>query len=237
MKSHVALSAPALVALALCLAGSPRPCRAAPLSATAAVQTQPDPASPVIAYLKAGSEPVPAGEGSVAPPPGWMTVELPGPFEGYVMDKDFNKGLDVRPGSSIYLAPKPDAGVLAVAAAGDKIVITGLDGKWTQVRLEKKIVGYVNLAPIASAPPALVTEAAPAPAAAPAAGTARRRRSDSTLPRSLEGKFVAASHHVFGAAPPPSPGNSRMPPGPAWPISISASSSSPTRRKITSAGP
>jgi hypothetical protein len=199
VKTHASLSAAGgLLALALSLAAAaPLACRAAPLTATAAVQTQPDPGSPIVTYLKAGSEPAPAGDSAMAPP-GWMAVDLPGPFEAYVLDQDFTKGLDVKPGSSIYLEPKSGAGVLATAAKGDKIEIIGLYGKWTQVRLEKHLVGYVNLAPpSAPAPVDLATApAAPAPLAEPAVGKPAPAGEDAALPRVLEGKF-ASTRHVF----------------------------------------
>jgi len=211
VKTHASLSAAlGLLSLALCLgAGGPLACRAVPLTATAAVQTRPDPASPIVTYLKAGSEPVPAGDNAAAPP-GWMAVDLPGPFEVYVLDKDFTKSLDVKPGSSLYLAPKPDAGELATAAKDDKIEIIGLYGKWTQVRLDKHLVGYVNLAPAPA--PAEITDAtgvtqttssfvaaspaAPAPLPEAAVGKPAPAGEDASLPRVLEGRF-ASTRHAF----------------------------------------
>jgi len=91
---------------------------AAPLPGTTAVQTRPEADAPAIGYLKAGSEPVPA---DAPAPEGWMAVSLPGPFSAYVRSGDLSKSLDVRPGASLYLEPKPDAPVLTLAAAGYKI--------------------------------------------------------------------------------------------------------------------
>ncbi len=160
---------------------------AATLSVTTAVQTQPDAASPVFAVLKAGSEQPAPSDKAGPPPPGWSAVEVSGPFEGYVRNRDLTKQLDVLPGASIYLAPKDGAGVLEVFTKGDKAEITGLHGSWTQVRLEKTLVGYIRTAPseaspasaaqaspIAAAPetqaaaPASFPQAAPAPSAAAA---------------------------------------------------------------------
>jgi hypothetical protein len=144
---------------------------AAPLSASTAVQTQPDPASPVITVLKAGSEqPAPTDKAGPAPA-GWSAVEVPGPFEGYVRNKDLTKQLDVLPGTSVYMAPSDDAGVLAVFEKGDKAAITGLHGGWTQVRLDKTIVGYIRTGPAepAAVPVAPTTPSAPGPAAPAAA--------------------------------------------------------------------
>ena len=118
---------------------------AAPLAVTTAVHTKPDATSPAISFLKAGTEPVPAPNAPSDLPAGWIAIELPGPFEAYVENKDLTKGLDVKPGVNIRVAPKSDAGVLAVAEKDDKVTITGLRGKWTQLSLEKKLLGYVNV--------------------------------------------------------------------------------------------
>ena len=131
---------------------------AAPLSVSTAIQSQPDPASPVIAVLSAGTEQPAVSDKAGPPPAGWIAVDVPGPFVGYVKNKDLSKELDVVPGASIYIGPKESSGVLEVFAKGDTAVITGLRGGWTQVRLDKTLVGYISTAP-----------QAPAPAAAPAA--------------------------------------------------------------------
>jgi hypothetical protein len=75
-------------------------------------------------------------------------VSLPGPFEAYVENKNLNKALDVIPGSPLYSAPKADSGVLAIAQKNDRISITGLRGKWTQLRLEGPLVGYIHRGPL-----------------------------------------------------------------------------------------
>ena len=194
---------------------------ASPLTETTAVQKSPDPAAPIIAYLKAGSEATPAADASAAAPPGWMAVSVAGPFEGYVPNKDLTKGLDVKPGSSIYLGPSKDSGVLAVAAKGDKTEITGLRGNWTQVRLNQSVVGYINLNPSAAAAPPSATLAGAAianppltdtsPAIPRAAGASAAAGRDVTgteqgdpdaLPKTLEGRLVSSRtllpfHHPY----------------------------------------
>jgi hypothetical protein len=187
--------------LALTLAGGGSTGFASLLTATAAVQTQPETGAPIVTYLKAGTEPaVPAGgDANVQAPPGWIAVALPGPFSGYVLNQDFTKGLEVKAGSSVYLAPKDGAGVLAVTAPGDKSEITGLFGKWTQVQLQKNLIGYIQIAPSASPAPVLVDQPAAAPAtASPAvAGTAAPSGGEEApLARTFEGRFVS-THHAF----------------------------------------
>jgi len=120
---------------------------AAPLTETTAVHSKPDVASPALSYLKAGTEPVATADSLATAPAGWMAIELPGPFEGYVSNSDITKSLDVRLGAPVYLEPKTDAAVLTLAEKGDKTQVDGLLPKWTQVHLEKKIVGYIRIAP------------------------------------------------------------------------------------------
>lgn len=186
---------------------------AAPLSVPTAVHTKPDLSSPAITYLKAGTEPVAALGAIASTPAGWMAIELPGPFEGYVENKDLAKNLDVKPGAPIRLAPKADAGVLALSLAGDKTSITGIRGKWTQISLERKLICYIHLGgtagylpPIATTPAAAPKPAEPAPVAAPPVapgvyGVATTGQAvamvnlgdggSSTLPRQYAGRFVS----------------------------------------------
>ncbi|MCX6951695.1 MAG: SH3 domain-containing protein [Verrucomicrobia bacterium] len=141
---------------------------AAPLTETTAVHTKPDRASPAVSFLKAGTEPAGVADAIGTTPAGWLAVELPGPFEAYVLNKDLAKNLDVKPGANIYLAPKLDAGVLTVALKDDKVTLTGLQGKWTQIKLERKLTGYIYVGGTAGYVPAIATTpatAAPAPSA------------------------------------------------------------------------
>jgi hypothetical protein len=224
MKRPLALPLPPLMKIKL-LTSAAAACfslgaHAAPLEKTTAVHTRPDASAPTITVLKAGAEPAPASNLVGSTPAGWMAVELPGPFEGYVENKDLAKSLDVKPGASIRLAPKADAAVLAVAEKGDKTTITGLRGKWTQVSLERKLTGYINLGgaagyvpPIANTPasatPATAPQTspiasggamAPAPVAPAAYGTTAAGQAapvvsggdpSSALPRQFAGRFVS----------------------------------------------
>jgi len=101
-------------------------------------------------------------------------VELPGPHEVYVQNRDITKSLDVRPGAELRNAPKPDAPVVSIALAGETLDITGLHGRWTQLRLTRPLVGYIRVAGLpaslplasvpASAPRAASTVSTPSPA-------------------------------------------------------------------------
>lgn len=183
---------------------------ASPLPATTAVHTQPDPAAPVLTYLKAGT--VPTVAPAAAAPAGWLAIELPGPFEGYVENKDLAKSLDVKPGAPIRFEPKPDAAVLAVAATTDKTTITGIRGKWTQISLERAVIGYFRVGessprpapgPVAApaSPPSAPAPVAPPPVAPGVYGVATPGQpvamvnlgdgGSSSLPRQFAGRFVS----------------------------------------------
>lgn len=206
-----------LAALALSAAGA----LGAPLTQTTAVHTKPDAGSPAISYLKAGTEPVAATDAPANIPAGWMAVALPGPFQAYVNAQDLTKGLDVKPGAPIRTAPRADAPVLTIAKRGDKTSITGIQGRWTQINLQKNLVGYIHVAnaaafqPPPAAPEAAATASAaaapgpassfagtstPSPAPGPAAYTGTPVSSDSqggpgnsssALPRQFTGKFTS----------------------------------------------
>jgi hypothetical protein len=156
---------------------------AATLSVATAVQSKPDAASSVIVILPAGSEqPTPTDKVGL-PPSGWIAVEVAGPFEGYVKNRELTKQLDVIPGAAVYLAPKEASGVLTVYAKGDKAEITGLHGSWTQIRLDKTLIGYIQTAASATAAaPVVATPVSPAPAPAPAAPVAAEPAASTLAP-------------------------------------------------------
>lgn len=179
---------------------------AAPLGAPTAVHTRPDVNAPVLAVLAPGTEPAPAAAAG-AVPSGWMAVEQPGPFEGYVSNGEIDKALNVVAGASIRLKPAKDAGVLTVMAPGDKATITGLHGRWSRVKLEKTVTGYIRVSDATMAPvlhqtapmaplPAQSGAAAPATAPAPAyllpaPAPAVSDAGSGVLPRLFQGKFVS----------------------------------------------
>ncbi len=195
MKIKSAFPPAAFLACMLLLGPGLTSGRAAPLTQTTAVQTKPDLGAPVITILKAGSEPTPASAVAADLPPGWLAVSVPGPFEGYVLNRDLTKNLEVKAGGQIRLAPALDSGVLAVAAKGDSSEITGLHGKWTQIRLKKDLVGYIHVGGPAAGPGQGAPVAEPAPvsmvALATGPGKAAAEGSDVPEPRSIEGRFVS----------------------------------------------
>ncbi len=173
---------------------------ATPLTETTAVQSRPEAGAPVLTVLKAGTEPAPAA--GVTAPAGWLAVALSGSHEAYVLNRDFLKSLDLRPGAPIYTAPKLGAPILTHAEKGDQVEITGLLGRWTQIKLTKDIVGYIQLpgampaaAPVAPPPPAPAP--APAPVVTDSSAPGHAVSTDvSALPHLLEGK-VASTRRAF----------------------------------------
>ncbi len=197
---------------------------AAPLAKPTAVHSKPEASAYTIAVLKAGTEPTAASNPPFPAPAGWMAVELGGAHEVFVQNKDITKSLDVRAGATFRTAPQPDAPIFATMEKGDRTEITGYQGRWTRVRLEKKIVGYIQAdsgpvtAPIAGTSPATGGAAqgkaaagappppAPAPAA-PAAYTGGGRPIQlgdggaAELPRLFQGKFVSTRRPLMPRRP------------------------------------
>jgi hypothetical protein len=170
-----------------------------------AVFVQTDPKSPVLTRLKAGSPITVVGEA----PAGWRRIEVSGPFEAYAQNRDITKGLEVREGGNIYAAPRKDAQLLAVAAPGDKSEVIGLaGGDWCQIRLEKKLQGFIAVGEAANisadARPMAPVAAAPAPTGpvtavgrpvAPSGNTA-------DTPRLFAGTLVLARRPILNPNPP-----------------------------------
>jgi len=147
----------------------------APLTESATVHLRADTSSPTLATLKAGTEPKATALATASSVPvGWIAVELPGPHDVYVQNKEITKSLDVRPGADLRTGPKLDAPVIATALAGERLDITELVGRWTKLRLTRPVVGYVRASaqPFSPLPAASVpssSRAAPAPGAPAAA--------------------------------------------------------------------
>lgn len=176
--------------------------QAAPLSTPTAVHTQPNSNAAVVTVLSAGTEPTTAlPDPTRATAAGWMAVTVAGPFEAYVQNKDIDKGLHVKTGAAIHLQPSTSSGVLTTMELGDKTSITGLHGKWTQINVDKRVIGYIKVGstgPGQNQAPDLVSSAQPAynagypqPAAAIAAPTVLPAGANETLPRLFQGQFVS----------------------------------------------
>ena len=115
---------------------------ATPVTSPTAVHTQPDTNSSVIMMLSPGGSFV--EDSTAAAPNGWTPIINEGPFEGYVLNKDIDKGLRVKLGAPIHMQPKSNSGVLTNMGNEDKASITGLHGKWTQISLDKSVTGYIQ---------------------------------------------------------------------------------------------
>ena len=175
------------------------------LPADTAVFVQTDPKSPVLARLKRGANVTVVGEA----PAGWRRVEVTGPFEVYVHNRDITKGLEVRDGASIYGAPEKDAAVITIAAPGDKTEITGLRGDYCQVKLEKKLQGFIatgdtaNLSADPKPVPGIVAPPTPPPSSATAPGhPVPVGTNTADMPRMFAGRLVLAKRALLNPNPP-----------------------------------
>ncbi len=174
------------------------------LATDTAVFTQTDPKSVVLARLKGGTVVTAVGEA----PAGWRRIEVSGPFEAYVHNRDLTKGLEVREGANIYAEPRKDAPVLTVAAHGDKVEITGLRGDYCQVKLEKKLQGFIavgenaNAAPADSKPMFSVTPAAPAAPVTTLGHPVQLSGNTADMPRMFAGTLVLARRAILNPNPP-----------------------------------
>ena len=164
----------------------------------------------VIKIIRAGDELPAIAEGRTAAA-GWAAVELAGPHEVYVQNAHISKSLDVKDGSPLHVSPNENSLVLATSSTEDDVTITGLRGRWTQLRLNQPVIGYVKRSNAAvtglhtiatttlrDAPdPAAsgVTASAPQPDV-PRTGRAVPRSSEersslAALPRLFEGKLAS----------------------------------------------
>ena len=176
------------------------------LKTDTAVFVQTDPKSPVLTRLKAGATITVVGDA----PAGWRRVEVSGPFEAYAQSRDITKGLEVREGGNIYAAPRKDAQLLAVAAAGDKSEVIGLaGGDWCQVRLEKKLQGFIAIGEAAniSAEAKPLATMTPAPAAPTGPVTTvghpvAMSGNSADTPRLFAGTLVLARRAILNPNPP-----------------------------------
>lgn len=193
--------------LLLCAAGL----NAALLTKSTPVHTQPDTSAPVLTYLPEGTDVIASVKATAPAPTGWMAVDIATPFDAYVANRDLTKSLDPKQGALYRIQPKPDAPSFGAYETGDSIEITGLKGKWTQVKVSKTLVAYIRTQSIAAATPvpSPVQAPTPKPASAPEAvptpasptqltGSAApvpisvQGGPDAALPRSYSGTFVSS---------------------------------------------
>ena len=174
---------------------------AAPLGEATGIRSRPDLGAPVIGQLKAGDEPVAAQGSAASAPAGWIAVEVPGPVDGFVSNADITKSLDVRVGAPIRQEASANGTVIANGEKGDVTHITGLRGRWTQVSIERKRIGYIRQRVIeldattaATPAPTAPTLAAPQRDKGPGRAVNSERTSaapPATLARSFQGKFAS----------------------------------------------
>lgn len=169
-----------------------------------AVFAQSDPKSAVLTRLKSGATVTIVGEA----PTGWRRIEISAPIEAYVRNRDLTKGLEVKVGSNIYAAPKKDAQLLTVATAGDQTEITGLHGDYCQIKLQKKLQGFIAVGETANTPALYAAAPGLAPPPPPAAGpvttpgrAVAMSSNSADMPRMFAGRFVLARRAIINPNP------------------------------------
>ena len=175
------------------------------LAADTAVFMQADAKSHVITRLKSGNTIIYTGDA----PAGWRRVEISGTFEAFAHSRDITKGLEVKEGANIYTAPEKSAAILTVAQKEDVSEVTGLKGDYCQIKLTKKIQGFIATGanantPGATAAPALQAVSGPAaPAEKPGAPGRPVTIAGNTanLPRPFSGTFVSARRPLINPNP------------------------------------
>lgn len=179
------------------------------------VHLKPDDTAPVVVTIRAGAA-MPATATATAPG-GWRAVLLAGPHDVYVNNRFIDKSLDIKPGSPLHIRADEDSPILTMSAEDDTYEITGLRGRWTQLQLDKAIIGFVRSAGGAMTAPATTpatvttarltdvrttvpgtpganTPAVQQPAGGPGRAVTRtpdERTSIAALPRLFEGKLTS----------------------------------------------
>lgn len=174
------------------------------LTADTAVFVQADAKSPVITRLKTGSSIIYTGDA----PAGWRRVEISGEFVAYAHSRDITKGLEVREGANILATPDKTSAVLTVAQKGDKTEVTGLHGDYCQIKLEKKLQGFIATGAMANTPGVETKPVFTVPTAStPAGGSTALGHpvpvtgNTADLPRLFTGTLVLAKRPIINPNP------------------------------------
>lgn len=166
--------------------------RAEPLTRDATVYARPDPASTVLKILPAGTATTTAMNPTEPVPSGWMAVEIAGPHELFIENKDVAKNLDAKPGAFFYLRPDRHAPVVATMQPTDRAELANLAGDFTSYIVDKPIVGYIKLGNAVATVPAAPTRPAVTVASPVAAGEIGR----AAMPRFFEGRLAATQNFI-----------------------------------------
>ncbi len=163
-----------------------------PLARDATVYARPDPSATVLKILPAGTNPTPAAHPTEPAPTGWLAVEIPGPHELYIENKDVAKNLDVKPGSFFYLRPERHAPVVATMQPSDRAELANLAGDYTSYIVDRPIVGFIKLGHAVATVPAAPTRPAVTVASPVATGEIGR----AAMPRFFEGRLAATQNFI-----------------------------------------
>jgi hypothetical protein len=139
-----------------------------PAASDIAVTLTPDVAAPALAHLKSDDALLATAKPAADPAKaalGWQTIDLPGPFTGFVPTSKSRKDLSVIPGTPVHLLADEASPVLGNASDSPALVLTSADVQWSQVSFPGPLTGYFLKS--AAATPAAAPAPAPKPAPAP----------------------------------------------------------------------
>ncbi|HTB63075.1 MAG TPA: hypothetical protein VK737_05760 [Opitutales bacterium] len=134
-----------------------------------AVTLTPDVTAPALAHLKSDDARLATAKPAADPVKaalGWQTLDLPGPFTGYVPTDKSRKDLSVIPGTPVHLLADDKSPVLGNAPDSPALILTSADVLWSQVSFPGPITGYYLKAAAstpATTPAAMVVTPTPTP--------------------------------------------------------------------------
>jgi hypothetical protein len=162
--------AASVVAFAVAALVVPSPLQAATLAFDAAMRIQPEESAPAVGELPAGTnissllrEELSAA-GLAQPPPGWIAIRSPGPFTGFVPNRDVQDDGTIRTGAEIRAQPLPDAPLLLIVEEGDQTEASEPMGDWSRASIRTDLIVFVNALPPESRSQAAPGEEATSPA-------------------------------------------------------------------------
>lgn len=217
MKMHVRTT----LAAHLLIAATLTTVHAATVSQDTPLHLKPEPASPVVATLSAGTSFTAltrdelSTEGIATLPAGWVATRYPGPVYGYAPIADVGKDLFLKPGAIVRADPEQSATFVSMIGTDDRAQVMEVVGDWSKVALARSMILFLNTGATANTSiplfntqtPAAVesqAQAAPEPAAAPSSPpspppTPNAGAIDAT-PRVFQGYFMK-TRRILGIGP------------------------------------
>lgn len=110
------------------------------------LRLSPDPAAPVVTQIVA-TEKVLMDAAPVENAPGWLTLELDLPIEGFVPTASLSKSMEIASGTALQMLPAANALPLTDIGVNDRYEIAEAEAEWTRVRLNKTLRTFFQMEP------------------------------------------------------------------------------------------